>query len=62
MDCSFKTIMTNLISIECKMKKKTKDSTYIQKIIGFVCIYIYIICKHTIINYVQSLIANKGKR
>ena len=62
MDCSFKTVMTNLISIVCKTKKTTKDSTYIQKIIRFVCIYIYIICKHTIINYVHSLITNKGKR
>ena len=42
MDCSFKTVMTNLISIVYKTKK-TNDNTCIQKIIRFACIDIYIL-------------------
>ena len=62
MDCSFKTVMTNLVSIVYKTKK-TNDNTCIQRIIRFACIdiYIYIICKHTIINFVHSVIPKKGK-
>ena len=60
MDCSFKTVMTNLISIVYKTKKK--DNTSIQTIIRFACIdIIYIICKRTIINFVHSVIPNKAK-
>ena len=42
MDCSFKTVMTNLISIVYKTKK-TNDNTCIQTIIRFACIDIYIL-------------------
>ena len=42
MDFSFKTVMTNLISIVYKTKKNN-DNTCIQKIIRFACIDIYIL-------------------
>ena len=61
--CSFKSLTTNFISIVYKTKKnELNNSTCIQKIMIFVCIYKYIICKHRTINYVDSVIQKKGKR